>query len=228
MLRLGWSKTFYLGQVLKFLIKSRFKLKLRRGHHFPMAPFFSLNPKPYLSLMNKKGWPLSSSFCIILFNMLQLFHFALLLHNVLCLFALFHALLLCFVTRYFPLPYCFISHHTLMFPFPPYCFTLPCYFTLPCCFVLHHTLLLPFTPCYFTSPYCFLPHCATSSLALLLPSLSYCFMFLRYLLPFPPYWSFVFLLHFMPRLWYLPYVSWYSPPPPPTFFNYRWRSLEYL
>jgi len=143
-----------------------------------------------------------------------LFCFALLLHNMLCLFALFHALLLCFVTCYFPLPYCFISHHTLMFPFPPYCFTLPCYFTSPCCFVLHHTLLPPFTPCYFTSPYYFLPHYVTSSLALLFPNLSYCFMFLRYLLPFPPYWCFILLLHFMPRLWYLPYVSWYSSPPP--------------
>jgi hypothetical protein len=38
-----------------------------------------------------------------------LFHFALLLHNVLCLFALFHALLFCFVTCYFTLP--IVSFH---------------------------------------------------------------------------------------------------------------------
>jgi hypothetical protein len=113
-----------------------------------------------------------------------------------CLVILLHVLWLvtspCPIASFHVAPWCF--------PFPPYCFTLPCYFTSPSCFVLHHTLLLPFTPCYFTSPYYFLPHSAASSLALLLPNLSYCFMFSSTTIPS------LLMFHFVATLCALPLV----------------------
>jgi len=75
----------------------------------------------------------------------------------------------CFVTCYFTLPYCFISRHTLMFPFPTLLLHLALllHLTLLLCFASHpftslHTLLFHLTLLLLASLCCFLPRLVAS------------------------------------------------------------------
>ncbi len=140
-----------------------------------MALYFPLNPKPYLLLMNKKEWPLNSSFCIILFNMLQGLLFILcvtrLLNIYVFLYCPFLSFLWCFFSYLSP-SYFFFFFFFLLISFS-FFIAISIFFRhqhhvsfASCANSFHFALLFHYLPyCftyYFMMPCCFASCVATS------------------------------------------------------------------